>query len=682
MKVNEFNTASTNSTLIEKETSSMFTVSVFINPITNTTPKNIIDIAKVYHIISSNPKFKGICEAIRGEENKEIVKELKRTKLPYFTPSGVFHSRSNNAIINHSGLICLDYDHITNVEELKDKLISDNTIPTVLLFNSPTNTGLKQIIRIPNNVDTHGDYFDALTKYIFTTHQVEVDKSGRDLARACFFSYDNQAYLNPNLESLEPLNEEFLSNWNNNQAINHTDINSFIENVGLEQSNEIKAKLNRLNKLVAKLESEQIDITVEYNDWFKIGMALCELGEAGREPYHRISALNEGYSFDETDDKFHSLLNDYNGKIGLGTLYLIASEHGVYIKEQNTDKEVNVDINTSAINTNHSNVQLLKSLPRKASERLLDAQKQQDVKPLLGAIWFTGELHVLFADCGVGKSIWATQIADAISKGNSVYHDLPNENEPKKVLFYDFELSDKQFQKRYTNEDGELYPFSENLYIDNIDFLELMEANKDGKIPADDLLINKIESDIIQLKADVLIIDNITYLKTESAQDVNVASQLIKKLIYLKRTYNLSILVLAHTPKINPNTPITINHLAGSKVLANLIDSASAIGKSSLDSNLRYIKQCKASRSHEELFGDNNVITIKKTHNDNFLKMDFVEYNYEVEHFKNLDKEEKEAKKMEEIALVKKLALEGLSTRKIMEQTGISKSKVALLLHK
>ena len=62
--------------------------------------------------------------------------------------------------------------------------------------------------------------------------------------------------------------------------------------------------------------------------------------------------------------------------------------------------------------------------------------------------------------------------------------------------------------------------------------------------------------------------------------------------------------------------------------------------------------------------------------------MDFVEYNYEVEHFKNLDKEEKEAKKMEEIALVKKLALEGLSTRKIMEQTGISKSKVALLLHK
>ena len=183
MKENESNKASTNSTLTIKESNELFQVSAFINPITNTTPKQTINIARVYHNIISNEKIKSICELIRSEENKDIVKDLKRTKLPYFTPSGVFHSRCNNAIIKHSGLICLDYDHITNVDELKNQLMNDNTLPTVLLFKSPTNTGLKQLIRIPVKVETHGDYFDALTNYIFTSYKVEVDKSGRDVAK-------------------------------------------------------------------------------------------------------------------------------------------------------------------------------------------------------------------------------------------------------------------------------------------------------------------------------------------------------------------------------------------------------------------------------------------------------------------------------------------------------------------
>lgn len=49
----------------------------------------------------------------------------------------------------------------------------------------------------------------------------------------------------------------------------------------------------------------------------------------------------------------------------------------------------------------------------------------------------------------MGKSIYAVQIAKAISSAG------------RRVIYFDFELSDKQFQLRYTDPDTDkLYPFS------------------------------------------------------------------------------------------------------------------------------------------------------------------------------------------------------------------------------
>ena len=46
---------------------------------------------------------------------------------------------------------------------------------------------------------------------------------------------------------------------------------------------------------------------------------------------------------------------------------------------------------------------------------LNDAKKLPKMSRLLGNIWCKGEVHILFGDNGTGKSIWATQIADALS---------------------------------------------------------------------------------------------------------------------------------------------------------------------------------------------------------------------------------------------------------------------------
>ena len=69
-----------------------------------------------------------------------------------------------------------------------------------------------------------------------------------------------------------------------------------------------------------------------------------------------------------------------------------------------------------------------------------DAAKRPNPKSLWQNLWFADEVCCLFADTNVGKSILAVQIANEIAKND-------------KVLYFDFELTDKQFQRRYTNEE-------------------------------------------------------------------------------------------------------------------------------------------------------------------------------------------------------------------------------------
>lgn len=272
-------------------------------------------------------------------------------------------------------------------------------------------------------------------------------------------------------------------------------------------------------------------------------------------------------------------------------------------------------------------------LPRTGQQRLKDAIMQAPIQKLVGEIWFSNELHILFADTGVGKSIFAVTIGDALSKGGNVLF-LENECDPLNVLYYDFELSDRQFMKRYSNELGDCYPLSNSLYIDNIDFVELYKI--DTGVSMEQALFKKIRYDIQSLGINVLIIDNLTYLKTQTTQSTDIALELMRELNQLKKEFNLSILVLAHTPKLDTYTPLSLNSLAGSKHISNFADSVSAIGRSVQGSEIRYIKQVKPSRSAEMVYDSENVITCKLEKNDAILTFIFLSFDSERSHLKQI----------------------------------------------
>ena len=64
----------------------------------------------------------------------------------------------------------------------------------------------------------------------------------------------------------------------------------------------------------------------------------------------------------------------------------------------------------------------------------------EDTQPLYKELWYENEICVLFAESNVGKSILAMQIGEHIARNG------------KNVVYLDYELSIKQFYKRYSNE--------------------------------------------------------------------------------------------------------------------------------------------------------------------------------------------------------------------------------------
>ena len=183
--------------------------SIFRRPITNKQPYQVVNLIDVNNYIISD-YAKDRTHEYRGIKDERYRRQYKADKFDYCTFSGIFSHRADKAIIQHSGLICLDFDHLKDVEAIFGQLKQDPYFDTLLLFRSPSGDGLKWVIsftdsflRYGNDGESFGDYqvrfFASLYNYVFNHYNVEVDKHCRNLSRACFLPYDPEAYLNPSL---------------------------------------------------------------------------------------------------------------------------------------------------------------------------------------------------------------------------------------------------------------------------------------------------------------------------------------------------------------------------------------------------------------------------------------------------------------------------------------------------
>jgi RecA-family ATPase len=273
-------------------------------------------------------------------------------------------------------------------------------------------------------------------------------------------------------------------------------------------------------------------------------------------------------------------------------------------------------------------------LTKTFSSWLHEAKAKPPITPLFDVFWSKGELVFMFGSTGIGKSILAVQILDAISKGAKIQR-FDGPKEPMKVCYFDFELSDRQLLKRYIDESRNIHDFSPNFLRYQID----PNAEIPKGIPFQDFILEDIEQTIIENGIEVVVIDNLTAMLSNITETKD-ALELMQKLQRLKLRRNLSMLVIGHTPKRDLSKPLTKNDMSGSMQLMNFCDSAFCIGESLKESNMRYLKQIKV-RDAEFKFDSENVATFKVVKNGCYLCFEHIGFDDEKEHLRERNDAEK-----------------------------------------
>lgn len=136
----------------------------------------------------------GLIERIRAISEKAKRDELKKG-LTSICFSGIFRRREDKSIVEHSGYMVADFDHVSDLQALRDTLSGDPF--TCLMFTSPSGDGLKVVVKVPPIAKEHKGRFLALMEHY---GREDFDPKNGNLSRVCYESWDPDVYYNPDAE--------------------------------------------------------------------------------------------------------------------------------------------------------------------------------------------------------------------------------------------------------------------------------------------------------------------------------------------------------------------------------------------------------------------------------------------------------------------------------------------------
>jgi len=344
------------------------------------------------------------------------------------------------------------------------------------------------------------------------------------------------------------------------------------------------------------------------------------------------------------------------------------------------------------------------NLVRKARDIQQAYKGEHLAKQLFGPFWHENEIAILFGQTGIGKSALGMQIAECLAR-NIVMppfkRTIDGWSEKMTVLYLDYEHSDRQFGTRYSRpRDGKIaspYLLAPNIYRGELYWNgEIIDGYEDFT----DMLLEDIYQCVIDVNANVLIIDNLTFLTRGSAANSAVAFRMMNRLKKIQVDLGISILAIAHTPKIHEPHAMTENDLQGSIDISKVADSIFCIAKSGMDRSFRYLKQIKC-RDTEIEYDEKKVVvlrlgkfdfasTFRNTRSrkpiENFLGFNYVATDAESKHVPKPEEPLVPVKRSEKVAqlsaFAKRLAYNGMSTGQIADKLGIPRTNAFRLVNK
>lgn len=221
---------------------------------------------------------------------------LLKTQLPAVTFCGEFkNGHKVSDLVIYNSLMVIDIDGLLpeNIVSIKNTLVLDKYI--LALWDSPSGRGLKGLIKTDSNEDNHKDFFNSIRIYFLDNYEIELDRSGSDISRLCFSSWDENIFYNGNSEMYKDFIE--IDVITKARAESRP---AKVKNVSLSKSAFATEGLNKsedrilMKKIIKYLTKRNASITESYDSWVKValGISYTFTYEVGEKYFIQLCSLD------------------------------------------------------------------------------------------------------------------------------------------------------------------------------------------------------------------------------------------------------------------------------------------------------------------------------------------------------------------------------------------------------
>ena len=154
-------------------------------------------------IPSESVSMNYILTSIQNGTWKDIVLEARRDltlkkSLPCFTPSGIFNRREKKQLISFSGLLCFDFDALSDVANFKSRVAQ---IPWIYaIFITPSGSGLKILVRTNIEIQNFQKTENHIAGLLYQEVGFQRDSRATGISQPQFISYDPDLYYRKDAE--------------------------------------------------------------------------------------------------------------------------------------------------------------------------------------------------------------------------------------------------------------------------------------------------------------------------------------------------------------------------------------------------------------------------------------------------------------------------------------------------
>lgn len=317
--------------------------------------------ANTWSDITVEPTIESILTDIKSDKYKTQINSLRaklesgdkeyydnyKKQLPAVTFSATFDKKRTNENLNiYNPVIVIDIDKLTdeqidlNFQQLKnDKYV-------ISFWRSPSNKGYKGLVAVEYQIENnefeldllHKSAFKKLSEYFQNKYNIELDKSGSDITRLCFLSFDNNLILKSVVKQFTIEKDDIivLTKKENSKSLNlkfSSNKDALYNPSG--KNNQSDRKI--MTEIIRYLTNKNLSITNSYSEWCKVAMAISNTFtyEIGLKYFLKLSNLDSSkYNEIVCTNFLNNCYETRKGNVSFSSIIYLANQRGYQTKNQ------------------------------------------------------------------------------------------------------------------------------------------------------------------------------------------------------------------------------------------------------------------------------------------------------------------------------------------------------------